>query len=81
MIGCSFHKATGKYMSRCMNPFSKYEGQGRHIGIFNTELEAHKAWQAKKHEYACQLAELQADPRAAQALRERFAPDKDWTNK
>jgi len=79
MIGCSFHKATGKYMSRCMNPFSKYEGQGRHIGIFNTELEAHKAWQAKKHEDACQLADLQEDPRVADALRQRYAPDKDWT--
>lgn len=54
---------------------------GKLIGYFSTELEAHKAWQAKKHEYACQLADLQTDPRVAKALRERYAPDKDWTNK
>ena len=65
------------YRARCCNPF----GSNRYIGLFSTELEAHKAWQAKKHEYACMLAELQADPRVANALRKRYAPDKDWTNK
>jgi hypothetical protein len=64
--------------ARCMNPFTRKED---HIGMFSTELEAHKAWQARKHEYACQLAELQEDSRVADALRQRYAPDKDWTNK
>jgi hypothetical protein len=63
------------YISTCSDPFQL---NPIHIGCFKTELEAHKAWQAKKHEYACQLAELQEDPRVAQALRERYAPDKDW---
>lgn len=55
----------GKFRGRCNNPFT---GKEEHLGIFATEAEAHKAWQAKKHEYACQLAELQEDPRVAQAL-------------
>ena len=65
------------YIARCNNPFNSKE---RYIGLFPTELEAHLAWQAKKHEYACLLAEQQQDPRVAKALRERYAPDKDWTN-
>lgn len=79
LIGVHFHKRFKKFVAQCQNP---EEGRGhfsRHIGYFDTELEAHKAWQAKKHEYACQLAELQEDPRVAEALRQRYAPDKDWT--
>jgi hypothetical protein len=81
MLGVSFHKKIGKFQAMCNNPFTLKAGAGRFIGYFNTELEAHKAWQAKKHEYACALVELQDDPRVAKALRERYAPDKDWTNK
>ena len=64
------------YKVWCSNPFT---GKQEYPGRFKTELEAHKAWQAKKHEYACQLADLQEDERVAKALRERYAPDKDWT--
>ena len=66
-----------KYRAYCGDPFNR---TCSHLGYFNTELEAHKAWQAKKHEYACQLADLQKDERGSNALRERYAPDKDWTN-
>lgn len=66
-----------RYAAKCQNPFV-HAGLGRHIGTYNTELEAHLAWQARKHEYACQLADLQQDPRVAKALRERYAPDRDW---
>ncbi len=76
MIGASWLSKTNNFQASCSDPFGVENG---YIGRFNTELEAHKAWQAKKHEYACQLAELQEDPRVAQALRERYAPDKDWT--
>jgi hypothetical protein len=55
--------------------------KSRHIGYFKTELEAHKAWQARKHEYALQLADLQSDERVAEVLRTKYAPDKDWTNR
>jgi hypothetical protein len=77
LLGVDKKKYGKLYRSRCNNPFTKISS---HLGEFKTELEAHKAWQAKKHEYACQLADLQDDPRVAKALRERYAPDKDWTN-
>lgn len=67
---------TKRYRSGCRDPFNNNQ---THLGLFHTELEAHKAWQAKKHEYACMLADLQQDERVAKALRERYAPDKDWT--
>ena len=80
MLGVSFMKRhkTKPYVSRCHNPFTD-DSNSEHINYFSTELEAHKAWQAKKHEYACMLADLQEDERVAKALRERYAPDKDWT--
>jgi hypothetical protein len=80
MIGVSINPKSmaNHYIASCRDPF---ENKSKYVGSYPTELEAHKAWQAKKHEYACQLAELQADPRVAQALRERYAPDKDWTDK
>jgi hypothetical protein len=76
--GASLCSKGEKYQARCNDPF-KIKKQD--IGVFETELEAHLAWQAKKHEYACQLAELQDDNRVADALRQRYAPDKDWTIK
>ncbi len=80
LIGVSHYNPLGVssgYCSSCRCPFS---GKRVYLGNFTTELEAHKAWQAKKHEYACQLADSQEDPRVAKALRERYAPDKDLTN-
>lgn len=80
MIGafCALPTMKNPYSARCSNPST---GKSEYIGLFPTELEAHKAWQAKKHEYACLLANQQQDPRVAKALRERYAPDKDWTNR
>jgi hypothetical protein len=78
-IGVTYHKHHKKFQSQCQNPFAVKKHDGRCVGYFNTAIEAHKAWQAKKHEYACQLAELQEDSRVADALRQRYAPDKDWT--
>lgn len=80
MIGVSYKPYKSKknpYEAQCSNPFNKKE-RG-YIGMFPTEIEAHLAWQAKKHEYACMLAELQSDERIASRLREMYAPDKDWT--
>ena len=80
MLGVSSYSynSTKKYKASCNSPSS---GEREYIGLFSTEVEAHKAWQAKKHEYALQLADEQDDPRVAKALSERYAPDKDWTNK
>ena len=63
------------YSSTCRNPF----GGTEYLGLYSTELEAHKTWQAKKHEFACILADLQLDLRIASRLREMYSPDKDWT--
>lgn len=78
MIGVKFNpdKRVRPYQARCNNP---HTGKREHLGYYNTELEAHKAWQTKKHEYACKLAEEQDDVRLIKALKERFAPEKDWT--
>ena len=61
------------YRVECSNPFT---GKQEYIGLFATELEAHKAWQAKKHEYACLLADMQTDERIASLTRD-VCPDKD----
>lgn len=76
LVGVNKRKSSSKYEAACTHPF-KYKV--RYIGYFDSELEAHKAWQAKKHEYACMFADLQDDPRVAEALRKRYAPDTDWT--
>lgn len=81
LLGVHWHTESKKFVSKCSNPFNINPDVGRYLGLFDTELEAHKAWQAKKHEYACLLAEEQKDPRVADALRNRYAPDKDWSNK
>lgn len=81
MIGVVDFRPENKYRpyrARCCNPFV---GKQEHLGYFPTEMEAHKAWQAKKHEHALRLAEEQEDPRVADALRKRYAPDTDWTNR
>lgn len=79
LLGVTSYKynKTKKYRALCSNPFT---GKNTWLGSYEYELEAHKAWQDKKHEYACLLAEQQQDPRVAKALRERYAPDKDWTD-
>ncbi len=66
------------YISRCSNPFTN---KREHLGCYPTEIEAHLAWQSRKHELALQLAEIQVDTRVASRLREIYAPDKDWSNK
>ena len=78
MIGVCWKAANKKFEAQCSNPFSKDRG---YLGLFDNELEAHKTWQAKKHEHACRLADIQGDPRAAEALRKRYAPDTDWSKR
>ena len=70
LIGVSWHKASEKFHSRCNNPFTKkYE----HLGLFNSEQEAHKAWLKRKLELAHELAAMQTDPRVAKALIDRYS--------
>ena len=71
MIGVSWHKQNNKFRSYCHNPFTR---KGEHLGLFDTELEAHLAWKSRKHQLACQLADSEYcnDPRLAEALRTRY---------
>ena len=68
-IGVSFNKPLGKFQAQCQNPFAK---KRETLGYFLCANQAHLAWKKRKHELACQLADLQTDPRVAEALRTRY---------
>lgn len=70
-IGACWNAEKNKFQAFCRNPLTK---KTEHLGYFPTPEVAHAAWRQRKHEFACQLAETQSDPRVAKALRERFAP-------
>lgn len=69
-LGVHWHKHGGRFMSRCSNPFTK---QREHLGCFTCPQEAHLAWKKRKHELACQLADMQIDERVSEALRSRYS--------
>lgn len=69
-IGVTFHKRNNEFRAQCSDPFTKVRGW---IGAFKCPNEAHQAWRKRKHELACQLADLQTDQRVADALRARYA--------
>lgn len=54
------------YMSQLRSPFT---GKIEYLGAYYTELEAHLAWKAKKHEYALKLAATQTDVRITESLK------------
>lgn len=62
----------GGFRARCNNPFS---GKSEYLGQFTCPNQAHEAWRKRKHELACQLADLQSDDRVADALRMRYWKD------
>ena len=62
-------KGPNRFESRCNNPFTKITES---LGTFPCPNQAHEAWRKRKHELACQLADLQTDPRVAEALRKRY---------
>lgn len=76
LIGVTYHRRDNIYEVKCCNPFADNKEDGRYLGRYIDELEAHLAWKAKKHEYACRLADLQTDMRVAEALRNRYSPNK-----
>ena len=70
LIGVSWNKATGKFQSRCCNPFTKKQ---EYLGLFTCEQQAHEAWLTRKIELAHELAAVQTDPRVAKALINRYS--------
>jgi hypothetical protein len=75
LIGVTYHKRDKVFEAKCNNPFGLTDDDGRYLGRFRTEVEAHKAWRAKKHEYACVFAQSQTDKRIAEALLTLYKPD------
>lgn len=72
LIGTHYDRSRNSFQSRCRNPFSKKQ---EHLGYFSCEKDAHNAWRKRKHELACQLADLQSDIRVSVALRNWFQSD------
>ena len=68
MIGVCLEKASNKFMATCNDG----SGKKKYLGLFDTELEAHKSWLAFKLEQAKILAAEQSDPRVAKALIDRY---------
>lgn len=68
-IGVYWKEQRHKFVSRCRNPFTK---KTEFLGYFTCPHHAHLAWKKRKHELACQLAEIQTDERVAEALRIRY---------
>lgn len=68
-IGVSLDKRSGKFTAQIRNPFTK---KNDYLGTYIFADHAHKAWKKRKHELACQLADLQTDHRVAIALRLRY---------
>jgi len=69
-IGVSFNSRDGKFQAQCGNPITK---KRESIGYFSCPDKAHLAWKKRKHELACQLADMQSDIRVAEALRLRYS--------
>lgn len=68
LIGVHWNAGAEKYQARC----SGGSGKQKYLGLFNTELEAHKAWLSFKLDVARKLATEQTDPRVAKALVDRY---------
>jgi len=68
-VGFYWNKRQNKFHALCNNPFTK---KSEHLGYFTCPNQAHEAWRKRKHELACQLADLQTDQRVAEALRIRY---------
>ena len=69
-IGVNYHNRDAKFRAMCCNPFT---GKQESLGHFDDPQSAHEAWRKRKNEHANQLANMQDDPRLANALRNRYA--------
>lgn len=68
-IGVCWAKREGKFQANIRNPFTlSQEG----LGYYDNPEDAHMAWKKRKHELACIYADMQPDPRVAEALRTRY---------
>ena len=70
LIGVHWDKKSGKFRSRCCNPFTKKQ---EHLGLFTCEQESHEAWLKRKLELAYEISAIQEDPRVAESLINRYS--------
>ena len=68
-IGVSWHKRDSIFESQISNPFT---GKDEYLGRYTNQDDGHQAWRKRKRELAHQLADMQTDPRIADALRNRY---------
>lgn len=71
LIGVSLCKRSNKFRSLCKDPF---KNKLEHLGLFESELEAHEAWRIRKRQHALSYADIQTDDRVSEALRKMFLP-------
>ena len=72
--GVHYDSRKKKFIAQVNDPFSC---RRKHLGNFSCPNTAHKAWRLAKHSFACRYADMQTDPRIAEALRTRYLPDKE----
>lgn len=70
-IGASWEEESRKFKASCSNPFS---GRLENLGRYSSPEAAHEAWRRRKHEHAERYADMQDDPRVAEAIRCRYLP-------
>lgn len=72
--GVHFCSQKKKFIAQVNNPFTRSR---QWLGAFSCPDSAHAAWKSAKHQFACRYAEMQDDPRIAQALRTRYLQEKE----
>jgi hypothetical protein len=75
--GVSWNRRDKRFQATCNNPFT---GKRDRLGDFFCPEKAYQAWRERKHQHACRYADMQTDPRIANALKIRFSTDKDYSN-
>jgi hypothetical protein len=74
-IGAIYDSKKRLYRAACQNPFTKIQEK---MGRSKDPMVAHEKWRKRKHELACQIADLQVDSRVADALRIRYLHNSDY---
>ena len=69
LTGVFYMKDKGVFRSSCRNPFN---GKREHLGFFETDIEAHKAWKVRKRKHAIELSKQQLDERVSKAIVDRY---------
>ena len=69
-VSCDGKAGGSVFIAWVANPFTR---RVERLSPFSTPEEAHEAWRERKHQHACRYADMQTDPRIAQALRTRYA--------